>query len=71
MLTKDSFFCQEKKKNVEALVEVKGGNCNPMTCTEMLSCAATTFCRFVNPLTTRNPLKPMSAAPAAKTPALA
>lgn len=70
MLTKDSFFCQEKKKNVEALVEKKGGICNPMTCTEMLSCAATTFCRFVNPLTTRNPLKTIEPAKTNKQPAL-
>ena len=71
MLSKDSFFCQEKKKTVEALVEKKGGNCNPMTCTEMLACPATTFCRFVNPLTPRNPLKPLSAAPARKEAAIA
>lgn len=63
MLAKNSFFCQEKQKNVKALVDKKTAHQAPMTCTEMLSCAATTFCRFVNPLTTRNPLRAISPEP--------
>ncbi|GHT01087.1 hypothetical protein FACS1894139_18200 [Planctomycetales bacterium] len=61
MLEKEDFFCVEKKGTVSALVDHKRHGGAPMTCTEMLSCSATTFCRFVNPLTTRVPLKPLEA----------
>ncbi len=55
MLGQYKLYCQEKKKVVEVLSE--GQDKLPMTCNEMLFCEGTTFCRYVNPLTTRNPLK--------------
>lgn len=56
MLSQKKFYCQEKKKTVEALVDTKGKESCIMNCNDMLFCDGTTFCRFVNPLTTRNPL---------------
>lgn len=54
MLGQYKLYCQEKKKAVEVLSESEDKT--PMTCNEMLFCEGTTFCRYVNPLTTRNPL---------------
>ncbi|MBN2712199.1 MAG: hypothetical protein JXR97_07145 [Planctomycetes bacterium] len=60
MISKEEIFCHERKIKVEALVETKKKGKEqlktPISCTKMLECARTTFCRFVNPLTTRNPL---------------
>lgn len=64
MIAKETLHCQELKQDVEALVEQKTvgkGKAaevqkHAVSCTRMLTCDRTTFCRFVNPLTTRNPL---------------
>lgn len=57
MISKENIFCQELKGTVEVLVESKKGKVrNPVSCTKAFECSRTTFCRFVNPLTTRIPL---------------
>lgn len=57
MIEKKDLFCQLREENVEALVENKRGKePTPVSCTKMIECDRTAFCRFVNPLTTRNPL---------------
>lgn len=64
MMAKRPMFCTEKNMEVEALVqEKKSGRGSaatvsyaPLTCQNAKNCERTTFCRFVNPLTTRIPL---------------
>lgn len=64
MLKKEELLCTEKGCRVTAYVEEKtsrrGGKIvretNALSCSGMTKCPRTTFCRFVNPLTTRNPL---------------
>lgn len=57
MIEKKEMHCQERNMAVEALVEKKKGrDATPISCTRMMECDRTTFCRFVNPLTTRTPL---------------
>ena len=57
MIVQEKMFCTEKKQEVEVLVEITARKKDIAACNNMLYCEATTFCRFVNPLTTRNPLK--------------
>jgi len=58
MIKKEKAFCAEKNEAVEAIVRGgRGGSREAVSCTCMARCAKTTFCRFVNPLTTRNPLQ--------------
>lgn len=56
MIAQERHYCQEKAKAVDVLVEKKGGKSAVVGCNHMLFCDGTTFCRFVNPLTNRNPL---------------
>ena len=73
MIIKQQVMCREKDIMVEALLEertirVKGKATKtrtPLSCTRMADCSGKLFCRFVNPLTTRNPLEIMEDAPAA------
>lgn len=57
MIVQEKMFCTEKEKNVDVLLEITARKKDIAACNNMLYCEATTFCRFVNPLTTRNPLK--------------
>ncbi len=57
MIVQEKMFCTEKEKTVDVLLEVTARKKDIAACNNMLYCEATTFCRFVNPLTTRNPLK--------------
>lgn len=65
MISRQQVYCSEQDKHIEALVEEKkagrGKNAavkrTVLNCTNVLNCPRTTFCRFVNPLTTRNPLR--------------
>lgn len=62
MIAMEDRVCQETGKTVQALVETRNPGKpsevkEPLSCTQMAACAKTTFCRFVNPLTTRNPLQ--------------
>ncbi len=63
MLKKKKIYCGERKALVDALVDekiLKNGTVEVtvMSCMDTAVCARTTFCRFVNPLTVRNPLDP-------------
>lgn len=66
MMQKRTMYCTLKETNVEAMVMEKrqgrGANATttdmPLSCQNAKSCERTTFCRFVNPLTTRVPLTP-------------
>lgn len=73
MVHKEECFCEIRNGTVVAIVEEsptgRGRSRritrHPIACTGVGSCPRTTFCRFVNPLTTRNPLRlPEVAAPA-------
>lgn len=57
MIEQEKMYCTEKAKEVDILVERTARKKEIAACNNMLYCEATTFCRFVNPLTTRNPLK--------------
>ncbi len=62
MIEKLPLYCEERREKVEALVQIthpgkKNESKAVLSCTAMLKCPRTTFCRFVNPLTTRNPLQ--------------
>lgn len=58
-------YCNEKETEVEAVVDEqkKGRGKNAeirhsfLRCSNSSNCDKSTFCRFVNPLTTRNPLE--------------
>ncbi len=73
MIIKQQVLCREKNIMVEALLEernirVKGKitkTRTPLSCTRMTECSGKLFCRFVNPLTTRNPLEIREDTPAA------
>ncbi len=73
MIVKQQVYCSEKGIWVEALLEERtvraGGDTvttrTPLSCTRMAECSRTLFCRFVNPLTTRNPLEIPDETPAA------
>ncbi len=64
MISKKTMFCSEKSEMVEALAETVKGKVAAVGCSNMVSCEATRFCRFVNPLTTRNPLSENEPLPA-------
>ena len=57
-----SGFCEIHKKNVEVLMvklkKTKGtdGALTPVRCQSASECPRSSFCRFVNPLTTRLPV---------------
>ena len=57
MIQQKKMYCTEKEIEVDVLVDVKARSTTIAACNNMLYCEATTFCRFVNPLTTRNPLQ--------------
>ena len=65
MISKKACFCQLTEHRVEAIVEelVKGRGkaretiATILDCTASTKCSKSSFCRFVNPLTTRNPLE--------------
>jgi hypothetical protein len=63
MIGKRTCHCTEKDIEVEAIVEEKkaprGGEARYafLRCSGAAACDKSTFCRFVNPLTTRNPLE--------------
>ena len=68
MIEKRKLHCSLKNKTVESLVEIRkaksgqpGEEVLPLNCVAAMTCPRTTFCRFVNPLTTRNPLVPAKA----------
>jgi len=64
MIKKIKAYCSIRQTTVDALVEdskVRVGKSTairriPLSCGRVAECPKTTFCRFVNPLTTRNPL---------------
>ncbi len=64
MIEKRKMHCTLQNKQVDSLVEIrkarsaKAGEAMPINCERAFECSRTTFCRFVNPLTTRNPLVP-------------
>ncbi len=57
MIVQEKMYCTEKNIEVDVLKEITSRKKDIAACNNMLYCEATTFCRFVNPLTTRNPLK--------------
>lgn len=64
MITKRECYCAVRETTVEAVVEEsrkgKGKDAGVrhafLRCSQSKECPKSTFCRFVNPLTTRNPL---------------
>ncbi|MCX7934377.1 MAG: hypothetical protein N3A66_03860 [Planctomycetota bacterium] len=64
MIKKIKAHCSIRQTAVEALVEDSKARVGketvlrriPLSCGRVAECPKTTFCRFVNPLTTRNPL---------------
>ena len=73
MILKQTAYCTVRNMTVETLVEetkVGGRKATvqrtPLTCARMAECPRTTFCRFVNPLTTRVPLEASAPAPRAE-----
>ncbi len=77
MISREQCFCEVRKTNVIAYVEESARNRgrkqpssrNPVACAESSTCPRTAFCRFVNPLTTRNPLTPADASASPEMPA--
>jgi hypothetical protein len=67
VIEKQPMFCNEREAVVDVLVEkakprrgsTQSAACTPIHCNAVAECPRTTFCRFVNPLTTRNPLVPV------------
>ncbi|MBN1257013.1 MAG: hypothetical protein JXA52_04840 [Planctomycetes bacterium] len=61
MISKRECFCAEQQVTVEAIVEEKKKTGELtykfLRCGHSSKCCKSTFCRFVNPLTTRNPLE--------------
>ncbi len=57
MIIQEKMYCSEKNEEVDVLVEITPRKKEIAACNNMLYCEATTFCRFVNPLTVRNPLQ--------------
>lgn len=63
MLSQEQLYCTQRETMVEVLVESQSQGKNarqkkrPVSCARACECPKTTFCRFVNPLTTRNPLQ--------------
>ena len=66
MILQEKRFCSEQNLEVEAVLEViktkTGEETVPVACANMAACDAKVFCRFVNPLTQRNPLVDVSVA---------
>lgn len=65
MIQKEQMHCKERGTAVDVLVEIRQtGKAAPtrtcLNCMAMTGCAPTSFCRFVNPLTTRSPLEVLS-----------
>lgn len=71
MIGKRMCYCMEKDTQVEAIVEEKRSGRGReaekqvrfLRCSAAGACERSTFCRFVNPLTTRNPLSLETAEP--------
>jgi hypothetical protein len=66
-------YCQVCEEEVQAMVEQRkvrrAGQTmtvkTPLSCERVKVCPRTAFCRFVNPLSTRNPLTEKNIAPTA------
>lgn len=63
LFEKATGHCEIQNKQVEILMmrikkqKQKGATLTPMRCHSSNACAKSVFCRFVNPLTTRLPVK--------------